>query len=97
MRRDDPRPGVHQNLLELLGRDLCRIERYGEQLPAFSRTLELEFNRQLCVLEICGDTRQRLNVSSALPGHLAPHGGHRCGRRYRFGGTDNLGGTDNRR
>ena len=71
-RRDHPRARVHEYLLHLIGRDLGRIEGDRKQLPAFGRRFEVELNGELCVLEICGDTRQRVDVSSTLLGHLAP-------------------------
>ena len=71
-RRDHPSTRVHEYLLHLIGRDLRRIEGDRKQLPAFGRRFEVELNGKLCVLEICGDTRQRFDVSSTLLGHLAP-------------------------
>jgi hypothetical protein len=65
----------------LLGRNARRIERDGKKLPTLARALDLEVDRQLSAPEICGDTRQRLVMSSALLGHLAPHGRPSSGDR----------------
>jgi hypothetical protein len=59
--------------LKLLRRDLSRIEGHREQLPAISCALQFEVHGQLRFLETCGDTRQRLDVSSALLWDLSPN------------------------
>jgi hypothetical protein len=82
--RDDQCARILQDLFDLIGGDARRVERHREELPAFGRRLELEVNGELCGLQICGDTRQRLDVSSTLLGHLAPHRHILDRRRYGF-------------
>ena len=79
-RGDDPCACVDQELVDLFFRDHARIERHREQLPALRCALQPKINRQLSVLQISGDTRQRLDVSSALLRHFTPHGLQACRR-----------------
>lgn len=58
----------------MLGGNQGGIKGHREQLPAFLSVFELEVDGQLTCLEVCGDTRQRLDVSSALLRHFTPDG-----------------------
>src|SRR5437660_1832293 len=59
--RDDPCAGILQNLANVVGRNDRGIERHRKQLTALRHALDLEFDRQLSILDICGDTRRRLD------------------------------------
>src|SRR5207245_7655261 len=71
--RDDQRAGVLQDLLDAVGRDACGVEGHREDVPTLVAAFDLEFDRELGVLQAGFDAPQRLLVTGAyLSGYFGP-------------------------